>query len=291
MPGAHHGGGQSRDGQRTERRVDAQPEVVGVAFETDLARGHWVPKQDPIRFADYAEGWLQTRPLKPRTRAECPDVACGTTATGLPAARGQLPHSPELPPRHATSNEADATPEQRQPAGGDRRLWTGGADGLQSRRARQQTVPVPKQQIRESPGATAHQRKSVRAPPTSRCATTWRPSPPPTSRPCTHLPLSAAGPFVPARAAAAVALGNRGWRRNRAAASLLARLRHAPPVRGFTRRSGPGGFVKSHRKLTEPHGNSHKLASWTPAWGPGGPRGPACGPTPAEAAALGRKAG
>ena len=54
-------------------RTKAEASQALAAFETDLARGHWVPKQDLVRFADYADTRHQTRPLKPRTRESCAD--------------------------------------------------------------------------------------------------------------------------------------------------------------------------------------------------------------------------
>ncbi len=54
-------------------RTKAEASAALAAFETDLSRGQWLPRQDPIRFEQYAERWLATRPLKPRTRESYAD--------------------------------------------------------------------------------------------------------------------------------------------------------------------------------------------------------------------------
>lgn len=71
-------------------RTKAEASQALAAFETDLSRGHWVPKQDPITFADYAAQWLETRPLKMRTRESYADhlrLRINPTLGPLPVSR------------------------------------------------------------------------------------------------------------------------------------------------------------------------------------------------------------
>jgi integrase len=54
-------------------RTKADANAALAAFETDLARGNWLPGREEVRLADYAARWLDSRLLKPRTRESYAD--------------------------------------------------------------------------------------------------------------------------------------------------------------------------------------------------------------------------